>query len=166
MGWKGVAVQKGLLIASLSSTRTELAEVFPHLSDEILDWAPARGIRTVQGQLVEIIGTEVSIVERLMGGSRRPYEEIEAELSGIRTVSGLVEKLEDVRQTTLAFLASSNEDKLNSEADVSDDSKKYMELSVVPVGEMIRYIVRHEAYHTGQLVSYLWTRGNNPYSWE
>lgn len=166
MGWKGVAVQKGLLIASLSSTRTELAEVFPHLSDDILEWAPTPGMRTIHGQLVEIIGTEVSIVERLMGGSRRPYKDIEAELSGIRTVSGLIEKLGDVRQTTLAFLASSDEDKLSAEAEVSDDSKKYMELSTVPVGEMIRYIVRHEAYHTGQLVSYLWARGNDPYSWD
>ena len=159
-------MNKELIRASLNSTRTELAEVFPHLSDEILEWAPAPGMRTVRGQLIEIIGTEVSIVERLMGGSRRPYKDIEAELSGIMSTSDLVEKLGDVRQTTLAFLASLNEDKLNSEAEVSDDSKKYMELTVVPVGEMIRYIVRHEAYHTGQLVSYLWARGNDPYTWD
>ena len=29
--------------------------------------------------------------------------------------------------------------------------------------EVLRNIAAHEWYHTGQLVSYLWTRGEDPY---
>ena len=155
-----------LIRASLKSTRAELEEVFPHLSDDMLDWAPAPGMRTIQGQLVEIIGTELSIVERLMGGSKRAYTDIEADLTEMKELLGILEKLSSVREVTLGFLASLSEEQLNSEADVSQGSKDYMELESVPTREMFRYIVRHEAYHTGQLVSYLWARGNDPYSWD
>jgi uncharacterized damage-inducible protein DinB len=152
--------------SSLSSTRTELAEIFPHISDDMLDWAPAEGMRTIGGQFAEIMGTEVSIVERLSGKPRRPYPEIEAEFSDLNTVATNVAKLTEVRESTLELLRSLSEEQLSSFADVSDGTKAYMELDEIPVSEMFRYLIRHESYHTGQLVSYLWARGNNPYSWD
>ena len=35
----------------------------------------------------------------------------------------------------------------------------------LPMHECFRTIAYHEWYHTGQLVSYLWSRGDDPYDW-
>ena len=155
-----------LIRASLVSTRKELAEVFPHLSDEILPWAPADGMRTIKGQINEIIGTEIQIMDRLLGKPRHPYSEIEEDLDSLNTVKDLLEMLAKVRAETLQFLDSRTEEELGESIEVSADTASYMELEHVPLSEMIRYLVRHESYHTGQLVSYLWAKGNNPYTWE
>lgn len=166
MGREVLVSQTDLIRASLNSTRTELAEVFPHLSDEILGSAPAPGMRTFQGQLVEIIGTEISIGEGLMGKPKRAYSEIEQELWELRTVGELTAKLTEVRSSTLLFLSSLTEGQLDATTEVSAGFANYLELESVTIGEMLRFIVRHEAYHTGQLVSYLWARGNDPYTWD
>ena len=155
-----------LIRASLNSTRAELAEVCPHLSDETLGWAPAPGMRTIQGQFVEIIGTEISIVEPLMNLPKRSYKEIDASLWSIDTVERLIAKLTEVRHTTLEFLTSLDEEGLSAQAHISDGYATYLGLEFVPVSEMFRVLVRHESYHTGQLMSYLWAMGNNPYDWD
>jgi uncharacterized damage-inducible protein DinB len=155
-----------LIRASLLSTRKELAEVFPHLSDEILNWAPSEGMRTIKGQIIEIIGTEIQIMDGPLGKPRHPYSKIEEDLDSLNTVKDLLEMLTKVRAETLEFLDSRTEEDLAASVEVSADTASYMELEHVPLGEMIRYLVRHESYHSGQLVSYLWANGNNPYTWD
>ncbi len=155
-----------LIRASLLSTRKELAEVFPHLSDEFLNWAPCEGMRTIKGQINEIIGTEIQIVDRLQGKPRHPYSKIEEGLDSLNTFNDLLEMLTKVRAETLEFLDSRTEEDLAASVEVSVDTASYMELVQVPLSEMLRYLVRHESYHSGQLVSYLWAKGNNPYTWE
>jgi uncharacterized damage-inducible protein DinB len=151
--------------ASLSSTRNELAEVFPHITNEILDWAPVPGMRTIKGQFVEIIGTEISMIELMREDQRTPFAEIDADLNRLTEITLLVAKLTSVRNSTLDFLDSLDEDGLSKQVLVSPGFGKYLELDSVPVSELLRFLVRHEAYHTGQLMSYLWAKGNNPYQW-
>ncbi|MEI7985493.1 MAG: DinB family protein [Armatimonadota bacterium] len=155
-----------LIRASLLSTRKELAEVFPHLSDDILGWAPAEEMRTIKGQIKEIIGTEIQIMDRLQGKPKHPYSKIEEDLDSLNTVNELIEMLTTVRTETLQFLESRTEEDLAASVEVSADTASYMELEQVPLSEMLRYLVRHESYHHGQLVSYLWAKGNNPYTWD
>ena len=155
-----------LIRASLKSTRAELAEVFPHLTDDILDWSPTPGMRTIKGQIVEILGTEESIVARLMGKPRRPFSEVEADFVVLERTSDFIGKLAEVRAVTLCFLDSLSCEQLDLPVDLPDDYRSYLDLDVVPVSEMLRFLVRHESYHTGQLVSYLWARGNDPYTWD
>ena len=154
-----------LIRASLSSSRKELSEVFPRLSDEILSWAPAEGMRTIQGQLVEIIGTELSILEHLKGMPDRNSEEVDGALFACKSVHELKAKLDEVRSETLGHLDSLDDVGLNASAGVSEGFSDWLDLKPTPVSELFRYIARHEAYHTGQLVSYLWARGDNPYKW-
>jgi uncharacterized damage-inducible protein DinB len=155
-----------LIRANLSSVRKELSEVFPHLTDDLLDWAPTDAMRTIQGQLVEIMATEQNAYERLSGLPRRPYEEVEAPFWEIKSVSGLIEKLTEIRNQTLRLLDSIDDGALNAPAETSTDFADWLELHPVPVSEVFRFLARHESYHCGQLVSYLWARGNNPYDWE
>jgi len=155
-----------LIRASLSSVRKELAEVFPRLTDDMLPWAPAEGMRTVQGQFVEIISTEVAIVERLQGVPAGAADERDAPLWALKTVDELIAKLNEVRETTLRFLDGLDEEGLGAPAaNISEGFQDWLELKPVPVSELLRFIARHESYHAGQLVSYLWSRGDDPYSW-
>jgi len=38
---------KEMLRAQLDSVRSDLVETYPHLTDDLLPWAPAEGMRTV-----------------------------------------------------------------------------------------------------------------------
>lgn len=152
--------------ALLDSTRTELAEVFPHLTDADFDWAPAPGMRTIQGQFVEIIGTEIALQQVAKNHPRRSSAEVDAELFELKTVGAMIEKLTQVRRETLEFLANASENQLAAPVTISQGFKQYLELEEIPASELIRHIGRHEAYHTGQLMSYLWAKGNNPYDWD
>ncbi len=152
-----------LIRAELLSVRSDLAEVFPHLTDDLLDWAPAPGMRTVQGQFVEIISTERSTVGRITGAPRREPDEEDAPLWATKSVSGLIDLLEETRAATLVTLESTP---LEVPVDVHPAFAKYLGLDPVPASELFRFIARHESYHAGQLVSYLWSRGNDPYNWD
>lgn len=151
-----------LIEAELKSVRAELAESFPHLSDSDLSWAPQKGMRTIQGIFVEIIATELALAAKLRGGSVEPYDAIEKPLWELKTIDSLTAKLSEVRQATLALLASHD---LTEVVEFSPGMKAAFCLEEVPASEVFRYIARHEAYHTGQLFSYLWAKGDNPYEW-
>jgi uncharacterized damage-inducible protein DinB len=157
---------QSLIKANLSSVRKELAEVFPRLSDDLLGWAPTEGMRTIHGQFVEIMATELNAYERLRDMPRRPYEEVEAPFWEIKSVSGLIEKLNDIRSQTLQLMDSLDDDAMNAPAETSESFAEWLELKAVPASEVFRFIARHESYHAGQLVAYLWARGDNPYNWE
>ncbi len=158
--------QSYLIRASLQSTRNELAEVLPHLTEEMLNWAPAAGMRTIKGQFVEILGTEVSMMEPMMKKPKRTYQEIDAEFQKLDSVAELIRALIVTRHLTLELLSSLDEEGLSAQVEVSEGYAEYLGLEFVPCSEMFRMLIRHEAYHTGQLVSYLWACGNDPYSWD
>lgn len=152
--------------AALDSVRTDLAETFPHLSDDLLDWAPAKGMRTIHGQFIELISTERSVTDRIKGTPRQDPDEADAPLWSTRTMAELLALLDETRADTLALLSSLGEDGLENEVEISSGFADYLGLHPATAGELLRFIVRHESYHAGQLVSYLWARGNDPYGWD
>lgn len=156
---------KTSIIAGLASVRKELSEIYPHLNDDMLDWAPAKGMRTIHGQFVEIAATEKGIVDVLNGGDRQPQKEIEKELWACTTLGDLLNAIGDIRLDTLEFIVKLDEAQLSADAGLSPGFSKWLELEVVTVEEALRFLVRHESYHCGQLFSYLWAKGNDPYQW-
>lgn len=155
-----------LIKAELDSVRSDLAEMFPHLTDDLLPWAPTEGMRTIHGQFVEIIVTERWMMDRIQGLPKWDYPEGEAPLWETATLSGLLRELNETRSATLALLASMSDERLASSVELSAGYSGYLHLNPVPTEEVFRFIARHESYHAGQLVSYLWARGNDPYSWD
>lgn len=155
-----------LIRAQLSSVRKDLAETFPYLTDDMLEYAPAQGMRTIHGQFVEILATEKHSINKISGEQLKPFDETLNEFWEVKTVDGLIKKVKEVRQDTLAYLTSLDEASLAGPAPVSAEFAQWLELETVPISEVFRLIARHESYHTGQLVSYLWARGNNPYDWD
>ena len=153
-----------LIEARLAFTRKGLDEAIGRLNQEMMSWAPATGMRTIAGQLVEIAGSEIQIVAIMQGGDFISDEEVRARIGDVDDLGRLVEYLPTVREGTLAYLHSLSERQLEAEV-ACPGWHESLGLPITPRSEIFRGIAQHEAYHTGQLVSYLWARGDNPYKW-
>lgn len=153
------------LINRLNLVRADLNEAIGRLTDEDIAWAPRKGMRTVGGQLQEIAATEHQILLMLKEGKKTKYEDVHKEFER-GTVADYVTLLEQTRAETMALIASSTDDALESLAAMPSEWIESLSLDQVPQSEAIRSIAQHEWYHTGQLVSYLWSRGDDPYDWD
>lgn len=154
-----------LLKGRLATTRVDLEEVISRLSDELLPWAPAPGMRTVRGQLEEIGGTELQILGWVQDRRDLSYKEAVASLEPLTGLAELGAALRSIRSETLAWLDSLSETDLERPVAFPDGWFESLGLPEVPLHEGIRSIAQHEWYHVGQLVSYLWARGDDPYKW-
>ncbi|HTQ11431.1 MAG TPA: DinB family protein [Fimbriimonadaceae bacterium] len=153
-----------LVVARLASVRAALEEAVSRLDERFLDWVPANGMRTVRGQLLEIVGTEIQFMARLRDGESLAWEHAEARIHD-RSLAGLKQELAKRREETLAYIASQPDEWLEQPAGFPTSWQETLGLTDAPVAEVLRGLAQHEAYHTGQLVSYLWARGDDPYQW-
>lgn len=152
------------LAAALSSVRKELFEALDRVPEAMGDYAPALGMRTVKGQMVEILVTEQDLLARITGVAGTDPSQDDALMA--LPVSELREMLRQSREETVRVLFDAGEEGLNREVEVSEGFQGYLELERVTVGDLFWHLVRHESYHSGQLHSYLWARGDNPYDWD
>lgn len=130
----------------------------------MLAWAPAEGMRTVSGQLVEIIEVEAQLVPVLRDGKQLSDPELEAMIGDKSSLERLKTVLTEVRDRTLAELESLSDEQLAEEVDLPQWYGAFWP-KLCPLGEHFRNVAEHEFYHTGQLISYMWARGDNPYDW-
>ena len=130
-----------------------------------MDWAPAEGLRTVAGQLVEIIAVEVPLVPRLKQGKILTDPEIDAIIGDQHSLENLLRGLVDVRQNTIEYLDSLTDEELSEEVPSGQAWFGTLWLPAMPRAEHFLNIAEHEFYHVGQLISYLWCRGDDPYKW-
>lgn len=155
--------QKEIIQGRLGTSRWWLNEVLPRLSPEMLAWAPAEGVRTIAGQLVEIISVEAQLVPAVKGKLLTDEElsEIATEESSLET---LLAALTEVRARTLECLEGLSEAELAAEVSLPQWYGAFWR-TPLPLGEHFRNVAEHEFYHAGQLMTYLWVRGDNPYDW-
>ena len=67
-----------------------------------------------------------------------------------------------VRERTLTYLTASTEESLQTPIPMPEAWHQYFGPTVEPE-ELVRWIARHEYYHLGQIITYRWMRGDNPY---
>lgn len=135
------------------------------LTPELANWAPNPGMRTVASQLVEIITVELPLVPLLREGKVLDDAEALSFVGDAHDLFNLQRKLEEVRLTTLEYLDSITSEELAE--DVSREGPWFGTFwrSSMPRAEYFLNIAEHEFYHVGQIYSYLWCRGDNPYDW-
>lgn len=155
-------ISKDLLIGRLAYVRTDLEEVLQKITEADLDWAPKEGMRTIGGQIAEIVATEGQFNEVFTGkpfdfGGR--YEEVKA----LTDLGEVLEVLRDTRRLTLERLAAASDEFLSESVPIDPTWFEAGGLSSLPRIEILQALPMHEWYHTGQLVSYMWTKGFNPY---
>ena len=156
--------QRDILRGRLAYARGWLDSVVPRLTPEMLAWAPGEGMRTISGQLVEIISVEASLVPVLRDGVEPSEDEIAAIIGDPTGLDGLKRALVEVRGGTLAHLETLGEAELAEEVILPQWYGAYWP-KPCPRGEHFRNVAEHEFYHAGQLISYLWARGDDPYGW-
>lgn len=122
-------------------------------------------MRTVSGQVVEIVGTEMQLVALLKEGRWISDPEATEIIGECGNLDILRTSLIDFRQQTLDYLDSLSEADLAEEVPFDGGWFASLMLPTVPRAEIFLNIADHEWYHTGQLTSYLWTRGDHPYEW-
>lgn len=113
-----------------------------------------------------MISTERAITTRLQGKESGNPDEEDAPLWAAKTVDELVKMLDETRALTLQLLDQTREEELHAQVKVSAGFAEYLGLETVTAAALFSFIARHESYHAGQLVSYLWSRGDNPYDWD
>lgn len=153
-----------LLKARLALTERNLSQVLDRLSDADLPWAPKEGMRTVGGQLLEIASKELELVAWLKTGEWPEDEDNAFDLS-TATVASIRETLRELRAATHSYIDSFTEAQLEELIPCPERWWEALLLTECPRSEIIRNISAHEWYHTGQLISYLWMRGDDPYDW-
>lgn len=139
-------------------------EVLARLTPEMLDWAPAEGMRTVRGQLIEIIEVEIPLATYAKESRLPTDEEFAAAMGKPETLEELITKLQEVRQKTLDCLDSLTDAELEEAVPTNAWFGSFWQPEL-PRAELFLNIAAHELYHIGQLVTYLWLRGDNPYEW-
>jgi uncharacterized damage-inducible protein DinB len=157
--------RKDLIKERFASTRNDLMEIVERISPDMLEWAPAPGMRTISGQLAEIIAVEMPLVPQLKENRRMPYSEVDEIIGDLGDLGNLRRWLDEVRETTLRYLDELSEGELAEEVPCGDAWFGTLWLEKMPRAEHFLNITEHEFYHVGQLVAYLWARGDDPYKW-
>lgn len=147
---------KTLLLARFARIRSQLDAVMADITDDLLDQAPAEGMRTVRDQLFEIAGKEVELLAYARSGGTAEWVEVETFGAGESTVEGWKIILGDLRQRTIAFIEGASEAELTALVRFDEGWWEGLGLPEIPMHEVLRNIAAHEWYHTAQLVSYLW----------
>jgi len=159
-----MSTQRERVIARLNSVRADLDEVLRHLNPSLMPWAPSAGMRTVAGQLVEIAGSEYQLLMRVAHNEVITDGDIRDEIGTYEDFETLRKYLDDVRRQTLEYIGSLSDEALEEEVSIPGWHES-IGLPSLPRIEFFIGVASHEAYHVGQLVSYLWARGDNPYEW-
>ena len=149
----------------MNYVRSTLDGITQRLTSELMDWAPVEGMPTFEGQLVEIITVEIPLVAALKAGTETSETEIDKFIGTDRSLNGLCDRLTVVRQQTLGYLDSLSENDLVEEVSYAGPWFGSFWLPTLPRAEVFLNVAEHERYHVGQITSYLWARGDNPYHW-
>ncbi len=154
-----------LLKARLALVRRDLDAIVDRLTPDLMEWAPATGMRTIAGQIVEIAGTELQLIARLKTGRTLSDADAQEKIGDCGSLDNLRRALLALRQQTLDYLDSLSEADLAEEIAFDGGWLASLTLPSIPRAEVFVNIADHEWYHVGQLTSYLWERGDHPYRW-
>ena len=144
----------------LDDVRNELLETLTSLTPDEFNWVPREGVEMKSfKQILQEIGTmEKLTLHMAQHGEELDWGTIQQSLDK-NDLASLLEELMAIRAQTLSFLEVCTEEQLQTPIPLSPEWQGYLHAPVIEPEELIRWIVRHEYYHVGQLVIYGWQRG-------
>lgn len=154
-----------VLTARLDMVRRYLDRALDHVTEELYTWAPAEGMRTIQGQVLEIVQKEIELLDYAHKHGEGGWIEVEHFDGREKTLDGMRSVLREARQTTLAYIDSLSDEQLAAPVKFPPQWWEGLGLTELPFHEVITNIAMHEWYHTGQIYSYLWSTGDDPDKW-
>ncbi len=157
-----------IVMSDLTDVRSQLLEVAMKLTPEELKWFPRQDMKSALAILREIIEVEDCLCKFLEGTAA-----LESDIRFERDdLDSTISELSRVRTNSIKLLQNyTDEELLKSRSNPGDSdfkrslpapwtilaSEKFIALQVWNA------MVRHEYYHVGQLISYRWILGHNPY---
>ncbi len=159
-----MAEVRDFLKARFACARQDLEEILSRLQDSDLTWSPREGMLTIAGQLLEIANKEKEALGWLRTGVW-PDEGPDAFDMETATLEDIKAAMAALRVETYAYIDSLSDAQLEQPVPNPDRWYEALRVNDCPLSEVLRTIAAHEYYHTGQLVTYLWVRGDNPYEW-
>ena len=154
-----------LLKSRFALVRRDLDPLLDRITPDVLNWAPVAGMRTISGQIVEIVSTEMQIIALLREGKQISDEEALEIIGDSNDLQNLRRALLETREKTFDYLDSLSGEQLTEEVPFDGGWFASLMLPIVPRAEIFLNIADHEWYHVGQLTSYLWALGHDPYEW-
>ena len=158
MSQKSVAQR---LCDELNLIRRELREEVGRLQPEQLDWSPQPGMKSYRALLAEIADVESGC--RAWAVSSHDQSDWAEQIKSASDADSLLQVLEEIRAQTLRYLQTCSEDELQETVTVPENSRQYAGGPMLAKEDVFRWIARHEYYHLGQIITYGWLRGDNPY---
>ena len=152
------------LKARFAFVRQDLGDVLKRLKDPDLSWAPQEGMRTIAGQLLEIANKEKEVLVWVQTGEYPDYDPDAFDLE-TATIEEIRTALASIRVETYRYIDSLTDDQLEREIVCPQRWWEAMRLPSCPLSEVLRNVAAHEWYHTAQLITYVWMRGDDPESW-
>ena len=151
------------LLFDLNEVRKELEMEVDKVKAEEFEYSPSPdlGMKSCKALLQEI-GSMEKICMTWTAHQQMLGWETAVAWSGNDAVSTMKD-LAAIRAETLAYLKDAGEDKLQAPIPVPAEWRQYFAGDTIEPEEMIRWVTRHEYYHLGQLVTYRWILGDNPY---
>ena len=153
-----------LLKARFASVRHNLQEILDRLQDADLPWAPREGMHTVAGQLLEIANKEKETLVWVRTGVW-PDEDPDAFDLETATREEIRAAMAALRGATYKYIDSLSDADLEQPIPNPNHWVEALRVTDCPLSEVLRGIAQHEYYHTGQLIVYLWVKGDNPDEW-
>ena len=147
----------------LTEIRNQLTETIKDLTPDEMNWAPnpATGMRPIKDLLQEIGTMEAVTLRMASSGEYLDWGAVTQSLDK-STVTELLAAMAEIRKTTVAYLETVTEEQLETPMPLNTEWQGYFGVAAIEPEELLRWIVRHEYYHLGQLISYQWQRGQNP----
>jgi uncharacterized damage-inducible protein DinB len=153
------------LRANLAEVREELRKEVSKFTDAELDWSPAseHEMKSVRGILAEIGAMEGQVSSILLHDKEDDWMAVVEQFNQAKSIGEAIELLDAKRAETIQYLDTDPHADLQTRVRLPDSWEQYFGTLWVEAEELISWILRHEYYHLGQLIIYLWQTGRNPY---
>ena len=123
-----------LLKARLAIVRRDLDQIVGRITPEMLGWAPGDGMRTLSGQIVEIVGTEMQLIAEINDDRIISDPEAREIIGDCNDLDVLRAALLEVRSKALAYLDSLSDAELAEEVPSRGGWLGALRLGAIPRG--------------------------------
>jgi len=148
----------------LTSIRKELVEEVARIPEDGFTWAPAEGMKPYRDLLLEIGTMERESATFLSTGRVPEWQPMWDSLAErAQSPSSLMKAMEADRADILRYLDEADDERFRTTLPIPQDWHELFGAPALEPEEMLRWIARHEYYHLGQIITYNWIRGDNPY---
>ncbi len=148
------------LQSELAGTREALLGYCKGISAEEFVWEPRPGMKSVKAQLEEV-GIMEKIHTRMLNTGDVLNWQTAVTWSG-EDVDSIFSDMANIRKETNDFLESCSDEEFFTVKPMPEALQAWWGKEYAPEA-MIRWILRHEYYHVGQITYNRWMLGHDPY---